>query len=237
VTEGTAARPDVGVPLEVRVLRVFLGPDGAGGNQLGIVLDGAAIPAPSRQAIAARLGYSETVFVEDPATGRIRIHTPATELPFAGHPTVGTAWLLRREHGRCEVLQPPAGEVPTWEDSDRCWIRARPEWIHPITTAQLASAADVDALERPPADEGSYYAWAWIDEPAGILRSRYFAPAYGIPEDEATGAAAVMMGGRLGRPLEIRQGRGSFLCVRPGPDGSVELGGRVVAAGVRTVAA
>jgi predicted PhzF superfamily epimerase YddE/YHI9 len=224
-----------GAPVEVRVLRVFLGADGTGGNELGIVLDAAAIPVPARQAIAARLGYSETVFLEDPATGRIRIHTPAAELAFAGHPTVGTAWLLRRELGECERLRPPAGDVPTWEDAERCWIRARPEWIHPITTARLASAADVDALDGPPAREDSWYAWAWIDDAAGILRSRYFAPAYGIPEDQATGAAAVMMGGRLGRSLEIRQGRGSFLSVRPGPDGSVELGGRVVAAGIRTV--
>jgi predicted PhzF superfamily epimerase YddE/YHI9 len=69
-----------------------------------------------------------------------------------------------------------------------------------------------------------------------LLRARYFAGSYGIGEDEATGAAAVMMGGYLGRPLEIRQGVGSVLHVQPGPDGSVEVGGRVEPVEVRELA-
>jgi predicted PhzF superfamily epimerase YddE/YHI9 len=58
----------------------------------------------------------------------------------------------------------------------------------------------------------------------------------GIGEDEATGAAAVMMGGLLGRPLEINQGVGSVLQVRPGPDGTVEVGGLVEIVGTREIA-
>jgi predicted PhzF superfamily epimerase YddE/YHI9 len=213
---------------EVRVLRVFTGPDGRGGNPLGVVLDGAAVAEGDRQRIARGLGFSETVFVDDPSSGRIRIYTPGAELAFAGHPTVGTGWLLRRLGLGGSMLRPPAGEVATWQDGDRSWIRARPAWVHPIEVAQLGSAAEVEALAGvPAASTGSYYAWAWIDEPAGILRSRYFVPSLGIGEDEATGAAAVVMGGMLGRPLEIRQGVGSVLSVRPGPDGTVEVGGRV----------
>jgi predicted PhzF superfamily epimerase YddE/YHI9 len=49
-----------------------------------------------------------------------------------------------------------------------------------------------------------------------------------IAEDEATGAAAVVITARLRRSLEIRQGRGSRLSTRLGRDGTVELGGRVV---------
>ena len=185
--------------------------------------------------MAAELGYSETVFVDDAATGAIRIFTPGAELAFAGHPTVGTGWLLRDLGLGGSVLRCPAGDVATWQDGDLSWIRARPEWIHPITRAQLASPAAVDALTGPPPGEGSYYPWAWIDEAAGTLRARYFVPDYGIGEDEATGAAAVMMGGLLGRPLEIHQGIGSVLHVRPGPDGTVEVGGRVEAIGTREV--
>lgn len=218
---------------DLHVLRVFLGADGRGGNPLGVVLDGAAVPPARRQAVAAALGFSETVFVDDAASGRIRIFTPAAELPFAGHPTVGTGWLLRRFGLGGDVLRPPAGDVATWQDGDRSWIRARPEWIHPITVVRLASPAAVEALAGAPEGEGSYYAWAWIDEPAGLLRSRYFVPAYGIGEDEATGAAAVLMGGLLGRALEIRQGRGSLLAVRPGAGGTVEVGGRVAPVEVR----
>lgn len=211
----------------LHVLRVFVGPDGRGGNPLGVVVDGAAVPEADRQPLAARLAFSETVFVDDAERGAIRIFTPASELAFAGHPTVGTGWLLRRLGHATHVLRPPAGEVATWHADDRSWIRARPEWVHAMTLDRLDSPAAVDALAGAPSDAGSYYAWAWIDEPRGILRARYFVPHLGIAEDEATGAAAVVMGGRLGRPLEIRQGVGSVLEVRPGPDGTVEVGGVV----------
>jgi predicted PhzF superfamily epimerase YddE/YHI9 len=75
--------------------------------------------------------------------------------------------------------------------------------------------------------EPGRYVWAWIDEPAGVLRARFFPTDLGITEDEATGAAAVVMGDRLGRDLEIRQGAGSEILIRPGHDGTVAVGGRV----------
>jgi len=83
---------------ELHVLRVFLGDGGTGGNPLGVFLDGGSVPEGRRQDVAADLGFSETVFVDDAARGEIRIYTPAVEIPFAGHPVVGTAWLLEREH-------------------------------------------------------------------------------------------------------------------------------------------
>jgi predicted PhzF superfamily epimerase YddE/YHI9 len=75
--------------------------------------------------------------------------------------------------------------------------------------------------------------WAWEDEPAGQVRARVFAPRYGIAEDQATGAAAVRLVSGLGRPITIRQGAGSLLHARPGPDGSAEVGGLVVLDEVR----
>jgi predicted PhzF superfamily epimerase YddE/YHI9 len=243
--EAVAAEPGGGRSAErgdarttgLHVLRVFVGPDGRGGNPLGVVLDGAAVAEDRRQAVAAALGFSETVFVDDMATGRIRIFTPAAELGFAGHPTVGTSWLLRslgRDPGRLLV---PAGEVATWDEDGLGWIRARAAWVHEMQRVQYPTAADVEVLAgSPPGASGSYYAWAWIDEAAGILRSRYFVPHLGIGEDEATGAAAVVMGDAVGRPLEIRQGTGSVLHVRPGPDGTVEVGGRVERVEVRPLA-
>jgi predicted PhzF superfamily epimerase YddE/YHI9 len=218
---------------ELHVLRVFTDADGHHGNPLGVFLDGQAIAAASRQAVAADLGFSETVFVDDARAGRIQILTPATELPFAGHPTVGTAWLLERQGQDVETLRPPAGEVPTWSDGVLRWVRARPEWIQNIEIEQLGSAAEIEALAGGPPGIGSYYPWAWIDEAAGVLRSRYFFTDAGIGEDEATGAAAVKMGALIGRPIEIRQGRGSILHVRPGPDGTVEVGGRCLLDEVR----
>jgi predicted PhzF superfamily epimerase YddE/YHI9 len=212
---------------ELHVLRVFVGPDGRGGNPLGVFLDGSAVAAERRLAVAAELGFSETVFVDDRELGAIRIFTPAAELPFAGHPTVGTAWLLRETGAPVEALRPPAGQVSVRHDAERTWIRARAEWVHSFRIEQLASAAEVDAHAAQPMGTPGVYIWAWEDEAAGQLRSRYFATDFGILEDEATGAAAVVMGDRLGRPVTIHQGVGSEIIVRPGDDGTVEIGGRV----------
>lgn len=211
----------------LHVLRVFIGPDGRGGNPLGIFLDGAAIAPGRRQAVAVDLGFSETVFVDDAAEGAIRIFTPGRELPFAGHPTVGTGWLFRETGAPATTLRPPAGDVPFRHDAERTWIRARPEWVHPIRVEEVATVAEVEnAVPLSMGDPGRYV-WSWIDEPAGVLRSRYFATDVGIIEDEATGAAAVLMGHLIGRPITILQGVGSEILVRPQPDGTIEIGGRV----------
>jgi predicted PhzF superfamily epimerase YddE/YHI9 len=212
---------------ELHVLRVFIGPDGRGGNPLGVFLDGSAVAPDRRQAVAADLGFSETVFVDDRVSGNCRIFTPAAELPFAGHPSVGTAWLLRENGTPIDVLRPPAGDVPVRHDSDRTWIRARTAWVDFFSISKLATPADVDALRPPPMGTPGTYVWAWIDEAAGIVRSRSFPTDLGIAEDEATGIAAVAMGGLLGRPLTIRQGVGSEIAVVPAGDGTVEIGGRV----------
>jgi predicted PhzF superfamily epimerase YddE/YHI9 len=213
---------------ELHVLRVFVTPEGTGGNPLGVFLDGPAVPEGRRQEVAADLGFSETVFVDDPAAGAVRIFTPAAELPFAGHPLVGTSWLLARERTAVAVLRPPAGEVPTFTDGDgMTWIRGRAEWAPQMSFRQLADPGQVDALEGAPDGLGFVDCWAWEDEAAGLVRARVFAPAFGIPEDEATGAAAVRLVSRLGRPVTIRQGAGSLLLARPGPDGTAEVGGQV----------
>ena len=71
-----------------------------GGNPLAVVLDAAGLSAAQMQAIATEFNYSETTFVlppRDPGhTAWVRIFTPAAELPFAGHPNVGTAFVLAR---------------------------------------------------------------------------------------------------------------------------------------------
>jgi predicted PhzF superfamily epimerase YddE/YHI9 len=212
---------------QLHILRVFVGPDGRGGNPLGVFLDGTRIPVERRLAVAQDLGFSETVFVDDPAEGAIRIFTPGRELPFAGHPTVGTAWLFRETGAPADTLRPPAGDIAFRYDAERTWIRARPAWVHEFRIEQLESPADVDGFRAPPMGDPGIYIWAWIDEPAGIVRSRYFPTDLGIAEDEATGAAAVTMGARHERDLTIHQGAGSEILVRPQPDGTIEIGGRV----------
>jgi len=212
----------------LHVLRVFVGPGGTYGNPLGVFLDGGKIPRDARQAVAVDLGFSETVFVDDPVAGRIAIFTPGEELEFAGHPTVGTSWLLSREREPVDVLRPPAGEVATWTDGELTWIRGRPEWAPPFEHAELGSAEEVDALQGPPGGHGMIQAWAWQDRDAGDVRARVFVRDLGIEEDEATGAASLRLATRLGRPITIHQGRGSVIASRPGPDGTGEVGGLVV---------
>jgi trans-2,3-dihydro-3-hydroxyanthranilate isomerase len=72
-----------------------------GGNPLAVVTDAEGLNSTAMQSIARKLNYSETVFVfppKNPAhTASIRIFTPAAEVPFAGHPTVGTAIFLAYE--------------------------------------------------------------------------------------------------------------------------------------------
>jgi predicted PhzF superfamily epimerase YddE/YHI9 len=217
------------------VLTVFVGPDGRGGNPLGVFTDAEFVTALSdarRQAIAADLGFSETVFVTDPTRGAVRIHTPAVELPLAGHPLVGTSWLLAEQGRPVDVLRPPAGEVATWTDGERTWIRADPELAPVVDMHRLPSPADVDA--HPGAGPGEHLqVWSYEDEAAGAVRVRVFPTALGIAEDEATGSAALRLGQLLGRPLVIRQGRASELLVRPGADGLIEVGGRVAAVETR----
>src|SRR5690606_37150695 len=116
------------------------------GNPLGVVLDAEDLGTERRQEIAAELGFSETVFVDDVERAELRIFTPATELPLAGHPLVGTAWLLAQVTGRPpEVLRPAlAAEVATWSEDDTVWVRGRladaPAWEH----IELPAPEDVD---------------------------------------------------------------------------------------------
>jgi predicted PhzF superfamily epimerase YddE/YHI9 len=218
------------VSARLDVLRVFVAPDGRGGNPLGVFLEPDALGGADRQRVAADLGFSETVFVDDRSAARLRIFTPTMELPLAGHPLVGTSWLLHREGPAPTVLRPPAGDVPTWQDGGLTWIRAHPATAPDFDLAELDSAAAIDALEGSPDGGGKTVAWAWIDEAAGTMRVRAFLPDLGVPEDEATGSAALLLCEAAGRPIEIRQGVASVIHARPAGDGTVAVGGRVEAA-------
>ncbi len=204
----------------VDVVRVFTNEGGEFGNELGIV------QGEADAALATRLGFSETVFISGIHAGRatIRIFTPAGELPFAGHPSVGTAWWLARRGTPVDVLVEEAGDVAVRYDGDTTWITGEASWAPEFTWHPLAAPSDVDALEAAAFTSGSHYAWAPI---TGGIRARMFAPAMGIVEDEATGAAAVRITAQLERDLSISQGRGSLIRTRYlGP--RVEVGGRTV---------
>ena len=91
--------------LDVFTDRIF------GGNQLAVVLDGRGLSTGAMQAIAKEMNFSETTFVlppERPDTdARVRIFTPAEELPMAGHPTIGTTYAL----ARAGIVAPPVDSL------------------------------------------------------------------------------------------------------------------------------
>jgi len=224
---------------DVTVLRVFTDPDGNFGNPLAVIDAGTVHPG-DRQRIATQLGYSETIFIDLPdagsTTARARIFTPVTELPFAGHPTVGASWWLRENGMPVHTLRVPAGIVQVSYDGDLTAIRARSEWAPEFAIYDLDSLDDLAAAD--PADFGDdiqHYLWAWIDRSSGSLRSRMFAAGLGVPEDEATGAAAVRITDYLSRDLTINQGKGSVIETKWSPEGWVRVAGRVVNDGVRHI--
>jgi predicted PhzF superfamily epimerase YddE/YHI9 len=225
--------------VDVAVLRVFTDAAGDFGNLLGVV-DAATVPTDRRQAVATQLGYSETIFVDLPSDGatttHARIFTPATELPFAGHPTVGVAWWLRERGTPVHTLQVPAGIVQVSYPDDRTAVMARAEWAPEFAVHDFPSVEQVLAADPADyADDTYHYLWAWLDRDSGHIRSRMFANELGVPEDEATGSAAVRMADYLSRDLTITQGKGSQIFTTWSPDGWVMVSGRVVSDGVRNL--
>lgn len=222
--------------INVTVLRVFTDPDGNYGNPLGVV-DAKQVDPDGRQQVATELGYSETIFVDLPAAGATTadatIYTPATELPFAGHPTVGASWWLRHNGMPINTLAVPAGIVQVSYAGDLTSVSARSEWAHELAIHEFGSVDDVLAADPAEfSDDAAHYLWAWIDQSAGSLRSRMFAANLGVPEDEATGSAAIRITDYLSRDLRITQGKGSILETTWSPEGWVQVAGRVVNDGV-----
>ena len=221
---------------DVTVLRVFTDSAGNFGNPLGVV-DASTVEIRWRQRVATQLGYSETIFVDLPSAGsttaHARIYTPLTELPFAGHPTVGASWWLRATGTPIRTLQVPAGIVQVRYDDDVTAISARSEWAPEFAIHDLESIDELAAADPADfSDDVSHYLWAWIDESTGAVRSRVFCENLGVTEDEATGSAAVRMTDYLSRDLTITQGKGSVIHTTWSPEGWVQVAGRVVDDGV-----
>ncbi len=88
------------------------------GNPLAVITDTTMPPTGRMQAMAAELGLSETVFATPGPVPELRIFTPTAEIPLAGHPLVGAAWVLRRLGwtGDDAVLRAPGGDIPVHAD-------------------------------------------------------------------------------------------------------------------------
>jgi len=122
------------------------------GNPLAVVLEPEGLDTNAMQTIAREFNLSETVFVFPPASSgsraRLRIFTPARELPFAGHPTVGTAVLLGLLDGggtRAFTLEEGIGSVPCRAESSGSG-RGRASFDIPRLPAKEADLPDVAAM-------------------------------------------------------------------------------------------
>lgn len=237
-----------------------------GGNPLAVFPSASGLDSTQMQQVAREFNLSETVFVLPPEesghTCHLRIFTPGTELPFAGHPTIGTAYILaaigeieltgeqtavifeegigpvqvsiRGEQGRPISAQlsaammpefgpqpPPSAELARMLSLDNDDLLAgdfAPQAVSCGVPFLFIPLRNRVTLGRAELDLGKWKAllstfWAphiflftWDPEPEDShLCARMFAPAMGIKEDPATGAAATALAGYLG----VREARQS----------------------------
>lgn len=131
--------------LRYRILNVFTVDDRLSGNPLCVFEASEALSTEQMQALARQLNLSETTFVlpSKVATARVRIFTPGFEMPFAGHPTLGTAHVVRAlqggEHDSI-TLEENIGIVPVTAEGDRWTLRAVKA---PVTRAPAATRAQL----------------------------------------------------------------------------------------------
>jgi PhzF family phenazine biosynthesis protein len=151
--------------LAYRLLNVFtVAGDRLSGNPLCVFEDGRGLEPELMQALARQFNLSETTFVLPPegagATARVRIFTPDLEMPFAGHPTLGTAHVVRGLSGGGErvVLETRSGPVEVRADGDRWTLRAPKA---PAARVPDASPDDLAAMVGLP--PGSVSRPLWVD--------------------------------------------------------------------------
>jgi trans-2,3-dihydro-3-hydroxyanthranilate isomerase len=134
------------------------------GNPLAVLPDASSLGSKQMQAIASELNLSETAFVTaiDRDSYSVRIFTPKEELPFAGHPTIGTAWLLSHLglfDGSEIVQHSGAGPTPVRRRGDETWLERRgaseadigdrePDIVHRLARALGIEDGDVELEAR-----------------------------------------------------------------------------------------
>lgn len=136
------------------------------GNQLAVFLGAEGLDALQMQQLAREMNYSETTFVlghgpqADTGGWRVRIFTPAAEIPFAGHPTLGTAAIIDRfvaAAPQAELqLDLDVGPIAVRFDraNDTVWMRQpQPEFAAPLTGDRVAQLATVLGLSAADIDE------------------------------------------------------------------------------------
>ena len=269
------------------------------GNQLAVVAGGGGLPDQQMQKIAKEMHYSETTFIlsEHQKNGGydVRIFTPEVEVPFAGHPTLGTAYVIQQEILGKPVetikLNLKAGQIPVNFNYDGqqpgiLWMKPiEPVFGRVFDTAEVEQVLTIvredidqrfpiqsvsigipfifvplktlDALKRAQVIRDKLFDWTKDKEaktiflfcpetynPENDMNVRFFADAYGVPEDPATGSANSCLAAYLVKhryfkteriDIRVEQGheigRPSLLYLRAeDKDGQIDVsvGGKVV---------
>lgn len=213
------------------------------GNALCVVLD--PVPAPVMAALAREVNLSETAFPVVTGTDdyEVRIFTPGAELPFAGHPTLGTAWVL----GPRRWTQTSAGATVVVEATAEGAVMEAPEPVfEEVDPGPAIAALGVQGAEAAVVAEAGGIRHLLV--PTGVplgglvpdlaavaevqrrhrttsvaavrrlddrtLHARVFCPAAGIPEDPGTGSAA----GPFGRLARQRWAMDADITIRQGDE-------------------
>ena len=171
---------------QIRIVDVFTEKPLAG-NQLAVVLDGRGLSTDVMQRIAREMNFSETTFIlppDDPAhAARVRIFAPGSELPFAGHPTIGTAWVLASEGlvpngGDAFTVEEGVGPVAVRRAGDLIWMTHPPLTFGPVLPhARVAAAIGIkedDSIHDIPAQvasTGNPYLFVALNDAAAVDRA------------------------------------------------------------------
>jgi len=165
-------------PLRYWILNVFTDGDNPfSGNPLCVFEDASGLSDDTMQGLARQLNLSETTFVtpgDGEVSAHVRIFTPNYEMPFAGHPTLGTAYVVRALFGGGDsagdsagdsrgtvLLRMPAGDIPVRADGDVWTLTANPPTSYPVEvsrsdlSAMIGLSADCVAAEPLWVDTGT----------------------------------------------------------------------------------
>jgi PhzF family phenazine biosynthesis protein len=156
------------------------------GNPVAVVLDGSGLDTEAMQRFASWTNLSETTFVLPPeaegADYRVRIFTPVTELPFAGHPTLGTchAWLEGRDHAGQTLVQECAAGLVTVRRTGHGLAFAAPPLVRsgPVEEqliGEIAGALGIsraEILDAQWADNGPGWVAVLLEDAEAVLAIR-----------------------------------------------------------------
>ena len=126
------------------------------GNQLAVFLDAENLSDANMQKIAREINFAESTFITklspENNTAEIRIFTPEYEMKFAGHPIIGTSWVLINKIFENQpqniVLSVPIGEIPVNQSGDLVWLQAaQPEFMDTFSTEDFSSFSNLSSSD------------------------------------------------------------------------------------------